>query len=61
MTVTVPYSLPDGKSSDDLRVFCIKNGECASTGSDADGHTPVPEGGDDPAPDAPAEEPPQTE
>ncbi len=27
MTVTVPYALPEGKSSGDLKVFCIKDGE----------------------------------
>ena len=36
-------------------------GDVPAPGSDADGHTPVPEGGNDSAPDAPAEEPPQIE
>ena len=31
MTVTLPYVLPDGKSADDLRVFCVKDGKVSET------------------------------
>ena len=31
MTVTLPYVLPEGKSADDLRVFCVKDGKVSET------------------------------